>query len=50
MSSHFQSLVNVQQQFAQNDVSIATVTVVVYDYIITFPNEVEYIWVREQAF
>jgi len=42
MSSDVQSILQVI--FTGNKVSLAMVTVVVYDYILTFPREVEYVW------
>jgi len=47
MSSDVQSAV--QLLLLSNAVSLAMVTVVVYDYILMFPSEVEYIWVLDMG-
>jgi len=42
MSSGIQSII--QLQLLDNAMSVAGIAVVTYDYVLTFPKEVEYIW------
>jgi len=44
MSSGVQSII--QDQLLNNAASAAGITIVAYDYILTFPKEVKYIWSR----
>jgi len=45
MSSDLQSAVAETQFF--NYIALATVTPIIYDYILTFPQEIDYVWVGD---